>query len=68
MTTQEFTIDMAIKFAEWLQENRWFYFDQNNHVWHYTFEHGTSISNESYKKKYIKTTADLFEIFKKEML
>lgn len=55
------TTDIATKFSEWLQENRWFSFINNK--WHYTFEMGTSISEESYNKNYTKTTEQLFNKF-----
>ena len=49
------------EFYIWLQENRWFTF--SNGKWNYTFEHGTSISKETYENKYRKTTQELLEIF-----
>jgi hypothetical protein len=45
-------------FAEWLQENRWFSFE--NGKWYYTFEQGTCMSDKEYQKKYVKTTAELW--------
>lgn len=54
----------ALEFAEWVYNNRWFYFNEGN--WHYTFEGGTTISKKAYKKNYIKTTAQLFQLFLKE--
>ena len=54
----------ACRFAEWLQENRWFSFYQGK--WNYTFEHGTSISEVSYNKNYRKTTEELYAKFCQE--
>jgi len=51
----------ACDFAEWLQENRWFSFI--NGKWHYSFEHGTSISNLVLKERFQKTTQALYLIF-----
>jgi len=53
----------AVAFAEWLYENRWFYFDHSTQKWHYTFEEGTSIPKKTYEKLYIKTTAELYKLF-----
>lgn len=58
---KEITSDVAIKFAEWLYRNRWFNFEDDK--WSYCFEHGTSISDESYEKNYRKTTEELFNEF-----
>lgn len=54
----------ACRFAEWLQENRWFSFSQGK--WNYTFEDGTSISKKSYDKNYRKTTEELYIKFCQE--
>jgi hypothetical protein len=54
----------ATEFAEWTQLNRWFYFDPIQKEWSYTFEHGTSISKDYYKQHYIKTTEQLYKLFK----
>lgn len=59
--TAEITTDVAVKFAEWLQENRWFSFYDGK--WNYSFEQGTSISKVTYEKNYRKTTDELFEEF-----
>jgi|SRR6185369_208118 len=53
----------AVAFAQWLYENRWFYFDRSTQKWHYTFEQGTSIPKKTYEKLYIKTTAELYKLF-----
>lgn len=53
-----------IRFAEWLNENNWFTFQDGK--WRYTFEHGTAISNKSYEKNYTKTTEELYNIYKKK--
>ena len=52
----------AIEFSEWLQQNRWFSFQ--NGYWYYTFENAIAISNEAYNKKYRKTTSELYQLFK----
>lgn len=54
-----------VEFAEWLQKNRWCSFE--NGKWYYTFEQGTAMSDKVYKKNYVKTTAELYEVFKKEV-
>lgn len=54
----------ACRFAEWLQENRWFLFHQGK--WNYSFERGTSISEASYNEKYRKTTEELYAKFCQE--
>ncbi len=54
----------ACQFAEWLQKNRWFSF--NDEKWNYTFEHGTSITEASYNKNYRKTTRELYSKFCQE--
>jgi len=53
----------AVAFAEWLYENRWFYFDRSTQKWHYTFEQGTSIPKKTYEKLYVKTTTELYKLF-----
>ena len=58
---KEYSSIVAERFAEWLQENRWFSFSDGK--WNYTFEMGTAISRESYEKQFRKTTAELFERF-----
>ena len=54
----------AIGFAEWLNENRWYSFDRDKQKWCYTFEHGTSLSKGVYEKNYMKTSAQLFDLYK----
>lgn len=54
----------ACDFAEWLYKNRWFSFENNK--WYYTFEQGTSMSDKQYQKEYVKTTAELYTIFKQQ--
>ena len=61
--TDEQIEQAACKFAEWLQENRWFHFNRDAKKWYYTFEHGTAMSDKAYQKNYVKTTAELFEKF-----
>jgi len=51
------------KFTEWLQLNRWFFYDQSEKKWHYTFEGGTAMSNASYEKNYKKTTDELITLY-----
>lgn len=55
------TFDLAIEFAEWLYQNRWFRFEDGK--WHYTFEMGTSLSRNEYQKNYVKTTQQLLAKF-----
>lgn len=54
----------AIAFAKWLNQNRWFEFDENSNKWYYTFEMGTSLSRGTYEKHYMKTSEELIEKFK----
>lgn len=54
----------ACRFAEWLQENRWFSFYQGK--WNYTFEQGTAISEAAYNENYRKTTEELYARFCQE--
>lgn len=54
----------AIGFAEWLNENRWYTYDTNRQKWCYTFEHGTSLPKGAYEKNYMKTSEELFNIYK----
>lgn len=54
----------AVAFAEWVYKNRWFRFE--NGRWEYTFEQGSSVSRGEYLKNYIKTTAQLYELFKQQ--
>lgn len=56
--------ERACRFAEWLQENRWFSFHQGK--WNYSFEQGTSINVNAYNKNYKKTTEELYDLFVKE--
>lgn len=58
--------DIAKEFYVWRLENRWFF--RKNGKWHYSFEQGTSISEESYEKNYTKTTEQLLELFKLDKL
>jgi len=60
---EQITDDFSVKFAEWLQENRWFSF--TNGKWNYTFEQGTVISKANYEKNYRKTTTELHNTLKK---
>lgn len=56
----------AIGFAEWLNENRWYNFDNEKKKWCYTFEHGTSLSKGTYEKKYMKTSTELYNEYLKQ--
>lgn len=51
----------ACKFAEWLQENRWFSFYDGK--WSYTFQQGTAMSRKTYERNYMKTTEELYVMF-----
>jgi len=53
-------------FSEWLQNERWFYFDKSINKWKYTFENGTSISKEEYAQHYTKSTHELYFKFLSE--
>lgn len=54
----------AIEFLNWAYENRWF--KKEGEFWRYTFEQGTSVSAASYKKNYMKTSAQLYNLFKEQ--
>lgn len=56
--------EVAVEFAEWMYQNRWFQFE--NGKWYYTFEQGTSMSDKQYQKEYVKTTAELYQLFKQQ--
>lgn len=58
--------EFAIKFAEWLQENRWYTYHPDTKKWHYTFEHGTAIAKKTYDKNYKKGTYQLLLNFMSE--
>lgn len=49
------------EFALWLQNNRWFNYE--NGKWRYTFEQGTAISTANYEKNYTKTHEELYAMF-----
>jgi hypothetical protein len=51
----------SIAFDEWRIQNRWFEFSDG--YYHYTFEHGTYISNREYNKNYRKTREELYNLF-----
>jgi len=61
MREQDKNAVRAGEFAIWLNENRWFTYEDGK--WKYTFEQGTCISNKSYKKNYCKTHEELYELF-----
>ena len=63
-TTPMYNEAFVCGFAEWLYQNRWYYFDQQSGKWHYTFEMGTSISKATLEKHYRKTTAQLLNEYK----
>lgn len=63
-TPAEVQKDEGVLFAEWLYRNRWFHFE--NGKWHYTFEMGTSMSDKTYQKNYVKPTSELYAMFQKE--
>ena len=58
---KDYAEEEAIGFSEWLQQNRWFSFQ--NGYWYYTFENAIAISNEAYNKKYRKTTSELYQLY-----
>lgn len=56
-----FAKQQAIAFDKWKHENRWFSFE--NGYWYYTFEQGTSVSEQTYNKHYRKTPDELYSQF-----
>lgn len=60
---QEDMATNSIRFAEWLNENRWYNFDKECQKWCYTFEMGTSLPRKTYEKYYMKTSDELYKIF-----
>jgi hypothetical protein len=62
---EQITDDFSISFAEWLNQNRWFTFE--NGKWCYSFENGTAISKTNYDKNYRKTTTELQQYFKENV-
>ena len=61
---EEYAKQEAEEFAIWLNTNRWYNFE--NGKWHYTHEHGTSISRQAREKHYMKTTSELFLKYKQD--
>lgn len=59
--------EFAMKFAEWLQENRWYTYDPEERKWHYTFEHGTAMPQKTYDKNYKKGSYQLLLNFMTEL-
>jgi len=57
----EVTLQLAINFPLWMQQNRWYNFQ--NGKWRYTFEQGMAMSKETYEKRYTKTPNELFELY-----
>lgn len=57
----EYAKQQAIAFDEWRIKNRWFSFEQG--YYYHTFEQGTSMSEASYLKKYVKTREQLYDLF-----
>lgn len=57
----EYAKQQAIAFDEWRIQNIWFSFEQG-HYYH-TFEHGTSMSEMTYNKHYVKTREQLYDQF-----
>lgn len=55
--------NIAFEYAIWLNQNRWFNFDEKYQKWCYTFEHGTAISRNEYEKYYMKTNDELWVMF-----
>ena len=62
---EQITDDAMIQFAEWLNQNRWFTFE--NGKWCYSFENGTAISKANYDKNYRKSTTELQQYFKENV-
>lgn len=61
-------IEEVGKFFHWTKENRWFNYKPETDEWSYTFMWGTAMSQEEYRKNYIKTTPELYELFKKDLV
>lgn len=57
----EFAKQQAIDFDEWRIRGRWFSFE--NGYYYHTFEQGTSMSDAYYKKNYVKTREQLYDLF-----
>ena len=53
--------ELAINFAEWLQENKWIWFSKTKKTWRQM----TLINEKIDETKHIKSTAELLELFKK---
>lgn len=58
----------SIKFALFLQRNRYFTYDEKLQRWCYTFEHGTAIDRKQYINEFTKTSEQLYDEFTKEEL
>lgn len=54
----------AVRFAIWLNENRWFEYDKKTSKWCYTFQGGTSISKKAYETQFMKTSQELYSLYK----
>lgn len=57
---------IAKEFAKWLYTNRWFYYDPKTDKWRQTLEHPTAMAQSTYNKYYVKTTDQLFDVFKSD--
>lgn len=53
-------------FAEWLYKNRWYSFSANTGDWHQTLEHPSAMGQKTYEKHHVKTTTELYNIFKND--
>ena len=63
MEITEQTKKISIAFALWLQDNRWFNFDEQAQKWCYTFEGGTYLGEGVYERNYMKTNNELWDKF-----
>lgn len=60
------TKNEAVLFAEWLYNNRWYSFNAERGEWSRTHEHPTVIGEKTYKKHFVRTTEQLYLIFRAE--
>lgn len=60
----DITPKVAIDFAKWLIENRWFNIKDNKY--HQTLEYPTAMSDNTYEQNHIKKPEQLFQEFLKD--
>ncbi len=59
-------VELDPAFDKWLSDNRWYTYSPVTKLWSYTFEHGTAMGKESYRKNFMKTTDQLYQLFKQQ--